>query len=54
MWWNFVGRTPEEIAAARTAWNAGERFGEVHGYAGARLSAPDLPVTPLKARGREH
>ncbi|SEO09447.1 pirin family protein [Actinacidiphila rubida] len=52
MWWNFIGRTPEEITEAREAWHAGDRFGEVHGYAGKRLDAPPLPATPLKARGR--
>ncbi|MFD8993275.1 pirin family protein [Streptomyces abikoensis] len=52
MWWNFVGRTGEEIARARESWTAGERFGDVHGYAGARLSAPELPPVPLKPRGR--
>ncbi|MEV7596324.1 pirin family protein [Kitasatospora sp. NPDC089797] len=53
MWWNFIGRTTEEIAEARTAWTTGDRFGEVHGYAGARLAAPELPDLPLKPRGRE-
>ncbi|WP_399128014.1 hypothetical protein [Actinacidiphila sp. ITFR-21] len=53
MWWNFAARTPEEITEARTAWQEGQRFGDVHGYAGPRLPAPQLPVTPLKARGRE-
>jgi quercetin 2,3-dioxygenase len=38
MWWNFVGRSGEEI---------------VVGYDGARLEAPPLPPVPLKARGRE-
>ncbi|GAA2801577.1 pirin family protein [Kitasatospora sp. CM 4170] len=52
MWWNFIGRTGEEISQARADWMAGARFGEVHGYAGDRLSAPALPATPLKARGR--
>jgi hypothetical protein len=43
MWWNFVARTPEEIIAARTAWQEeGERFGVVRGYAGARIPAPPL------------
>lgn len=42
MWWNFVARRPEEIARAREEWEAGERFGEVGGYDGARLAAPDL------------
>ncbi|RGD58563.1 pirin family protein [Kitasatospora xanthocidica] len=53
MWWNFIGRTTDDIAQARTDWMAGTRFGEVHGYAGARLPAPELPTVPLKARGRE-
>lgn len=42
MWWNFVARTPEEIAEARTDWEAGNRFGEVTAYKGQRLSAPPL------------
>jgi hypothetical protein len=28
------------------------RFGEVKGYDGAPLSAPELPAVPLKPRGR--
>ncbi|MFE5733259.1 pirin family protein [Streptomyces sp. NPDC056528] len=52
MWWNFVARSGEEIAQARTDWEKGSRFGEVHGYDGARLSAPALPTVPLKPRGR--
>lgn len=43
MWWNFVARTPEEIIAARTAWqDEAERFGIVRGYAGPRIPAPPL------------
>ena len=42
MWWNFVARTPEEIAAARAEWESGTRFGVVRGYAGPRLHAPEL------------
>ncbi len=54
MWWNFVARSGEEIAEARAAWNdaPAERFGEVHGYDGARLLAPTLPPVALKPRGR--
>ncbi len=54
MWWNFVARSGEEIAEARAAWNdaPADRFGEVHGYDGARLLAPALPPVPLKPRGR--
>lgn len=52
MWWNFIGRTHQEIETARQDWTEGSRFGEVHGYAGDRLSAPELPPVPLKPRGR--
>ncbi|WP_394812984.1 pirin family protein [Streptomyces boetiae] len=53
MWWNFIGRSTEDITRAREDWAAGTRFGEVHGYGGPRLDAPALPATPLKPRGRE-
>jgi quercetin 2,3-dioxygenase len=52
MWWNFVGRTQEEIETARREWMEGSRFGTVHGYDGDPLAAPELPPIPLKARGR--
>ena len=42
MWWNFVARTPEEIAAARREWEEGKAFGKVNGYAGPRIEAPPL------------
>lgn len=62
MWWNFVGRTHEEIAAYREEWQAeGDRFGTVEGYVGkggpgqnaegmGRLPAPTLPAVTIKAR----
>ncbi|MEU6118328.1 pirin family protein [Streptomyces sp. NPDC047117] len=53
MWWNFVARSGDEVAAAREAWMAGERFGTVHGYDGPPLPAPPLPPVPLKPRGRQ-
>ncbi|GGQ77474.1 pirin family protein [Streptomyces asoensis] len=52
MWWNFVGRSQEEIEQARADWTNGTRFGEVKGYDGDPLRAPALPATPLKPRGR--
>ncbi|MFD5348698.1 pirin family protein [Streptomyces anulatus] len=52
MFWNFIARSGEEIVQARNDWEKGSRFGEVQGYDGARLSAPELPTTPLKPRGR--
>jgi redox-sensitive bicupin YhaK (pirin superfamily) len=42
MWWNFVARTAEEIAQARSDWQHHERFGEVTAYNGPRLDAPPL------------
>ena len=45
MWWNFVARTHEEIAAARQDWIDHKRFDDVKGYAGPRLEAPDLMRT---------
>jgi redox-sensitive bicupin YhaK (pirin superfamily) len=53
MWWNFVGRSHEEIVQARQDWMDGDRFGVVKGYDGAPLPAPGLPSTRLKPRGRE-
>ncbi len=52
MFWNFIARSGEEIVQARNDWEKGSRFGEVQGYDGARLPAPELPTTPLKPRGR--
>ncbi|MEU3102450.1 pirin family protein [Streptomyces griseoflavus] len=52
MWWNFIGRSHEDIVRAREDWMNGTRFGEVHGYDGSPLPAPELPNTPLKPRGR--
>jgi len=42
MWWNFVARTPEEIAQARSDWEAERRFGKVPLENRQRLSAPSL------------
>ena len=42
MWWNFVARTPEEIAAVRDDWQSHRRFGDVTAYKGARIPAPEL------------
>ena len=56
MWWNFVGRTHDDIVAAREAWGDGtasDRFGTVHGYDGEPLPAPPMPTTRLVARDRE-
>ncbi|MFD4759589.1 pirin family protein [Streptomyces sp. NPDC058439] len=52
MWWNFIGRSHEEIEEARRGWTSTTRFGEVKGYDGDRLPAPELPPVALKPRGR--
>lgn len=52
MWWNFVGRSQQDFEQARRDWMEGSRFGEVYGYDGDRLAAPELPPVPLKPRGR--
>jgi redox-sensitive bicupin YhaK (pirin superfamily) len=52
MWWNFVGRSHDDIAEARRAWMSNERFGAVERYPGDRLPAPPLPPVRLTARGR--
>jgi redox-sensitive bicupin YhaK (pirin superfamily) len=51
MWWNFVARSNDEIVAARADWMDGDRFGDVAGYAGFRLPAPELPPGRLKPGG---
>ncbi|MCF3170064.1 MULTISPECIES: pirin family protein [Streptomyces] len=52
MFWNWIGRSHEEIAQAREDWMNGDRFGRVQGYDGAPIPAPELPPGPLKSRGR--
>lgn len=49
MWWNFVARTSEEIAAARADWESRRRFDDVKAYRGARLPAPPFTVKPVHA-----
>lgn len=59
MWWNFVGRSHDEVVEQREAWNGPgvswtpPRYGGVRGFAGDRLLAPPLPPVRLRARGRE-
>jgi quercetin 2,3-dioxygenase len=53
MWWNFVGRSHDDIVAYRQMWqNHDPRFGAVDGYHGAvtRLPAPPLPNATLRPR----
>jgi len=47
MWWNFIGRSHEDIVRMRAEWNEApdDRFGRVADYRGSkqRLDAPPLP-----------
>lgn len=53
MWWNFVGRTHEEIVQAREEWEAGsDRFGHVVDHGDERVPAPALPTVRLTRRTR--
>lgn len=55
MWWNFVGRSHEEIERFRAEWEAeSDRFGKVPGYVGQvdRIPAPALPGVRLRPRNR--
>lgn len=53
MWWNFVGRTHEEIVEAREAWEARDaRFGHVIDHGDERIPAPPLPAVRLTRRRR--
>ncbi|KNY05399.1 pirin family protein [Microbacterium sp. GCS4] len=53
MWWNFAGRTHEEIVSAREDWEAAsDRFGVVEGH-DVRIPAPPLPDVRLMPRGRK-
>ncbi|MFE0643830.1 pirin family protein [Streptomyces sp. NPDC058877] len=51
MWWNFIGRSHEDIAEAREEWEkASDRFGTVDGHPGDRLPAPALPNARIAPR----
>ncbi len=53
MWWNFIGRSHEEIAAARAEWeSAADRFGHVDGHDGKVIPAPPMPEVRIKPRRR--
>lgn len=58
MWWNFVGRSHEEIVEYRDRWQAeragtaaDSRFGPFPEQWRSTLPAPELPATRLRSRG---
>ncbi len=51
MWWNFVGRSHEEVVGYREAWERRDaRFPPVVERGERVMEAPPLPSVPLKAR----
>ncbi|QYH35236.1 pirin family protein [Salinibacterium sp. M195] len=58
MWWNFIGRSHDEIVEYRAQWqadvidggNPAGRFGTVANFDGHPLPAPELPTIRLKPR----
>jgi redox-sensitive bicupin YhaK (pirin superfamily) len=49
MWWNFVGRSHEEIVQMREAWNSGI-YPEFTDDLGGWIPAPEMPNVRLRAR----
>jgi redox-sensitive bicupin YhaK (pirin superfamily) len=53
MWWNFVGRSHDDIVSARADWEASAaRFGTIPAHGDDRIPAPELPGLRLKPRKR--
>ena len=53
LWWNFIGRSHEEIVEFRRRWQDGDdQFGEVSGYQGRLQRLPAPPMPPLRLRPR--
>lgn len=59
MWWNFIGRSHDEVVAYRSTWqaevidgvDAAGTFGAIPEYPGSPLPAPPLPAVRLRPRG---
>jgi redox-sensitive bicupin YhaK (pirin superfamily) len=53
MWWNFIGRSHDDIVLARADWErSAERFGHVDGHGDRVIPAPPLPQVRLTPRRR--
>jgi redox-sensitive bicupin YhaK (pirin superfamily) len=53
MWWNFIGRTHDEVAGFRTQWEKrDDRFPPVVERSERVMEAPPMPTVPLKPRPR--
>jgi hypothetical protein len=53
MWWNFIGRSHEEVVGYRAAWARREpSFPPIVDRAEKVMEAPPLPTVALKPRPR--
>jgi redox-sensitive bicupin YhaK (pirin superfamily) len=53
MWWNFIGRSHQEIVEFRTAWESRDpRFPPIVNRAEKVMEAPPMPTITLKPRPR--
>ena len=53
MWWNFIGRSHQEIVQFRTAWESRDpRFPPIVNRAEKVMEAPPMPTVTLKPRPR--
>ena len=53
MWWNFIGRSHDEVAGFRRQWEVrDQRFPPVVDRRERVMEAPTMPTVPLKARPR--
>ena len=51
MWWNFIGRSHDEIVKMREDWEMQQiRFGSFQDNLGGRIPAPPMPALKLTAR----
>ncbi|MEY4312574.1 MAG: hypothetical protein RLZZ319_83, partial [Actinomycetota bacterium] len=49
MWWNFIGRSTDEIIAMRDAWNL-QTYPPFADHIGGWIPAPDMPNVTLQPR----
>ena len=53
MWWNFIGRSHDEIVAFRSAWEQRDvRFPPIVSRSEKVMEAPPMPTVQLKPRSR--
>jgi redox-sensitive bicupin YhaK (pirin superfamily) len=53
MWWNFVGRSHDEVVSYRSAWESrADRFPPVVSATERVMAAPPMPKVPLRPRPR--